>query len=165
MGSAITSAVISDKIGQVRRDPFAMLPFIGYHVGDYLRHWLNIGKKTDPDKLPLLFSVNWFRQDDEDKFIWPGFGDNSRVLKWIAERCEGSADARETAIGYMPEAKDLDLSGLDIAKERLEEILTVDKDEWLAEASSIRENFAAYGQKMPAELWRELEALEERLQS
>ncbi|HHU06915.1 MAG TPA: phosphoenolpyruvate carboxykinase (GTP) [Clostridiaceae bacterium] len=165
MGSAITSAVISDKIGQIRRDPFAMLPFIGYHIGDYLHHWLNVGKRTDPDKLPLLFSVNWFRKNNDGKFIWPGFGENSRVLKWIVGRCEGTADAEKTAIGYVPQAEDLDLAGLSIAADSMAELLKVDKEEWQTEAASIRENFVSYGPKLPVELLHELESLEERLQS
>lgn len=163
MGSAITSAVISDKIGQVRRDPFAMLPFLGYHIGDYFKHWLKLEERTDPDKLPLLFSVNWFRKDDQGRFIWPGFGDNIHVLKWIVERCEGKGKANKLAIGYTPLAEDFDLTELDIDQEELKNILSIDQSEWQEEIASIRESFASYGSRMPAELWTELEALEERL--
>ncbi len=163
MGSAITSAVISDKIGQVRRDPFAMLPFLGYHIGDYFKHWLKLEERTDPDKLPLLFSVNWFRKDDQGRFVWPGFGDNIHVLKWIVERCEGKGKANKLAIGYTPLAEDFDLTELDLDQEELENILSIDQSEWQEEIASIRESFASYGSRMPAELWTELEALEERL--
>jgi phosphoenolpyruvate carboxykinase (GTP) len=130
MGSEITAAVISDKIGQVRRDPFAMLPFIGYHVADYLSHWLEIGRKGDPDKLPKIFAVNWFRRGEDGHFLWPGFGENSRVLKWVVERCDGTVGANETAIGYMPRVEDLYLDGLDIPQEDLEALTTVNRDEW-----------------------------------
>lgn len=166
MGSEITAAVISDKIGQVRRDPFAMLPFIGYNVGDYLNHWLDIGEKGDTDKLPKLFYVNWFRKDENGKFIWPGFGDNSRVLKWIVERCADKVDARETAIGYLPGIKDLDLEDLDISDEEMEEILSVDIDGWKAELESVLayyKDYDARGANLPKELYEQLEALLERL--
>ncbi len=166
MGSEITAAVISDKIGQVRRDPFAMLPFIGYNVGEYLRHWIEIGEKGDSDKLPKLFYVNWFRKDDEGHFIWPGFGENSRVLKWIVERCAGKTHAKETAIGYMPEVDDLYLEGLDIERSVLEDILSVDVEGWKKEVESIRAHYETYDEKganMPKELYAQLDALEERL--
>ncbi len=165
MGSAITAAVISDQVGQVRRDPFAMLPFCGYHIGDYLRHWLQVAAQTTADKLPHLFSVNWFRQDEDGKFIWPGFGENSRVLKWIVERCRGLSGARKTAVGYVPGPEDLDLTGLNVTADQLTDLLTIDRDKWLAEVASIRKNFESYGPKLPAELWQELEALEQRLQA
>lgn len=166
MGSEITAAVISDKIGQVRRDPFAMLPFIGYNVGEYLKHWIEIGEKGEADKLPKLFYVNWFRKDDEGHFVWPGFGDNSRILKWIVERCAGDANAKETAIGYMPEVEDLYLEGLDIDRAIMEDILSVDVEGWKAEVESIRAHYEAYDEKganMPKELYEQLDALEERL--
>ena len=117
MGSEITAAAISDKIGQVRRDPFAMLPFSGYHISDYLQHWLNIGKMTDADKLPKLFYVNWFQKDENGRFIWPGFGENSRVLKWVVERVSGQGKAVKTPIGYMPTMDALDVEAIDISKE------------------------------------------------
>ena len=164
MGSEITAAVISDKVGQVRRDPFAMLPFIGYHVGDYLQHWLDIGKATDADKLPKIFYVNWFRKSEDGKWLWPGYGDNSRVLKWIVERCSGSGKAVETPIGYLPTVDAIDRTGLDsVTDADMEELLTVNKEEWKAEAKSIRAHFESYGPKMPKELFAELDALEARL--
>jgi len=165
MGSEITAAAISNKIGQVRRDPFAMLPFLGYHVCDYFQHWINLGKKADPSKLPKIFYVNWFRKDENGKFIWPGYGDNSRVLKWIFERVSGKANAVKTPIGYMPTVDDLDLSGLDISRERMEEILSVNKEQWLAEVESIKEHYASYGDRLPEELKKQLAALEERLKN
>ncbi len=164
MGSEITAAVISDKVGQVRRDPFAMLPFIGYHVGDYLQHWLDIGKATDADKLPKIFYVNWFRKSEDGKWLWPGYGENSRVLKWIVERCSGEGKAVETPIGYLPTVDAIDRTGLDsVTDADMEELLTVNKDEWKAEAKSIRAHFESYGPKMPKELFAELDALEARL--
>ncbi len=165
MGSEITAAAISNKIGQVRRDPFAMLPFLGYHVCDYFQHWINMGKKTDPDKLPKIFYVNWFRKDENGKFIWPGYGDNSRVLKWIFERVSGKGNAVKTAIGYMPSVDDLDLSGLDVSRDRMEEILSVNKEQWLAEVESIKEHYASFGDRLPEELKKQLAALEERLKN
>lgn len=164
MGSEITAAAISDKIGQVRRDPFAMLPFIGYHVCDYLQHWLEIGKMTDSGKLPKIFYVNWFRKDENGRWLWPGFGENSRVLKWIVERTMGKGEAVKTAIGYMPDIDAVDLAGLDISREDMEELLTVRKDEWLAEVASIKEHYAKYGDRLPEELTGQLSALEERLE-
>ncbi len=163
MGSEITAAVISDKIGQVRRDPFAMLPFIGYHVGDYLSHWLEIGRKGDPDKLPKIFAVNWFRRGEDGHFLWPGFGENSRVLKWVVERCDGTVGANETAIGYMPRVEDLYLDGLDIPQEDLEALTTVNRDEWQLELEAIRNHFEGYGPKMPKELFEQLDAVEKKL--
>ena len=163
MGSEITAATISANIGKVRRDPFAMLPFIGYHVGDYLQHWLDMGKKTTPDKLPKIFYVNWFRKDKDGNFLWPGFGDNSRVLKWIVERVSGEGKAVETPIGYMPTVDAIDTTGLDISEETMKELLKVDRNEWLKEVESIREHYASYGPKMPKELYAQLDALEKRL--
>jgi phosphoenolpyruvate carboxykinase (GTP) len=163
MGSEITAATISKDIGKVRRDPFAMLPFIGYHVGDYLKHWLEMGTKTTPDKLPKIFYVNWFRKDDDGSFLWPGFGENSRVLKWIVERVSGEGKAVETPIGYMPAVDAIDTTGLDISGETMKELLKVNRDEWLREVESIREHYASYGEKMPKELYDQLDALEKRL--
>lgn len=163
MGSEITAAAISDKIGQVRRDPFAMLPFIGYHVCDYLNHWLEIGTKTDADKLPKIFYVNWFRKDENGKFLWPGFGDNSRVLKWIFERVSGDGNAVKTPIGYMPTESAIDISGLDMTEAEMEELVKVKKDEWLMEVESIKAHYATYGERLPKELSNQLEALEKRL--
>lgn len=163
MGSEITAAVISDKIGQVRRDPFAMLPFIGYHVGDYLNHWLEIGKKSDPDKLPKIFAVNWFRRGEDGHFLWPGFGENSRVLKWVAERCDGTVGANETAIGSLPCKEDLDLDGLDLPAGDLEALTTIDCEEWTAELAAIDRHFETYGPKMPKELFEQLARIQANL--
>ncbi|MBN1774961.1 MAG: phosphoenolpyruvate carboxykinase (GTP), partial [Clostridiales bacterium] len=165
MGSEITAAVISDKIGQVRRDPFAMLPFIGYHVGDYLQHWLDIGERTEADKLPKIFYVNWFRKDDSGKWLWPGFGENSRVLKWVVERVCGTGKAMKTPIGMMPTEDAIDVDGLDVSKEDMHELLLVKKDEWLNEVESIREHYKSYGEKLPKELLHQLDALEARLKA
>jgi phosphoenolpyruvate carboxykinase (GTP) len=163
MGSEITAATISSKIGQVRRDPFAMLPFIGYHVCDYLQHWLDIEQMApDKTKLPKIFYVNWFRKNDQGKFIWPGYGENSRVLKWIVERVSGEGKAVKTPIGYMPTIDALDTQGLDISKEDMKELLDVNIDEWLDEVESIKEHYANYG-RMPKELVNQLAALEKRL--
>jgi len=163
MGSEITAAAISNKIGQVRRDPFAMLPFIGYNVNDYLQHWLNMGTKTDPSKLPKIFYVNWFRKDSNGKWLWPGYGENSRVLKWIVERVNGKGKAVKTPIGYMPTVDAIDTTGLDVSKEDMEELLSVNKEQWLQEVESIKEHYKSYGEKLPKELWAQLEALEQRL--
>lgn len=163
MGSEITAATISNKIGQVRRDPFAMLPFIGYHVGDYLQHWLDTGTKTDADKLPKIYYVNWFRKDDDGRWLWPGFGENSRVLKWIFERVTGEGKAVQTPIGNMPTADAIDVEGLDVSKEDMEELLEVNKEDWLKEVESIKEHYKSYEPKLPQELKNQLAALEKRL--
>jgi phosphoenolpyruvate carboxykinase (GTP) len=163
MGSEITAATISSNIGQVRRDPFAMLPFIGYHVGDYLQHWLDIGEMTEPDKLPRIFYVNWFRKDEDGRWLWPGFGENSRVLKWIFERVSGEGKAAKTPIGYMPTIDAINTEGLDVSKADMEELLSVKKDEWLKEVESIKEHYANYEPKLPQELKNQLSALEKRL--
>ena len=163
MGSEITAAAITNKVGQVRRDPFAMLPFCGYHICDYLQHWFEIGEKSTPDKLPKIFYVNWFRKDANGKFIWPGFGENSRVLKWIVERLEGKADAIRTEIGFMPTIDGIDTNGLDVSEEDMAELLKVNADEWLDEVASIKEHYKTYGEKLPVELAEQLEALEARL--
>jgi len=163
VGSEITAASISNNIGQVRRDPFAMLPFIGYHVGDYLKHWLDMGKKTSPEKLPRIFYVNWFRKDDQGHFLWPGFGENSRVLKWIFERCEGNVQAKKTPIGYMPYLKDLDTDGLVLEKGALKTLTDVHSDVWTQEAKDIRQYYEKLGPKIPHELYEELDGLSSRL--
>ena len=163
MGSEVTAAIISDKLGQVRRDPFAMLPFIGYHVGDYIQHWLDMGKMTDESKLPKIYSVNWFRKDSDGQFIWPGYGENIRVLEWIFDRTDGKAGATATAIGNIPDIKDLNTAGLNVSNEDVELLLDVNHDAWVDEAKSIEAHFASYGEKMPQALFDELNALEERL--
>ena len=156
-----TTAAAAGAVGVVRRDPMAMRPFVGYDMGDYWAHWLNMGKTiANP---PKIFHVNWFRTDDEGHFIWPGFGDNMRVLMWILARCDGKVDAKETAIGYVPNADDINIEGLDISKETLEGLLSVDKELWLEDCKGIREFYAQVGQRVPAELYAELEALEARL--
>lgn len=163
MGSEITAATISENIGKVRRDPFAMLPFMGYHVGDYFKHWLDIGTKTSADKLPKIFYVNWFRKDSNGRWLWPGFGENSRVLKWIVERVSGNGKANKTPIGYLPAADAIDTEGLDVSEGDMAELLKVNNNEWLKEAASIREHYANYGRKLPEELYKQLNALEKRL--
>lgn len=165
IGSAMaseTTAAAAGAVGVVRRDPMAMLPFCGYHMGDYFRHWLDMGKKLG-DKAPKIFNVNWFRTDDEGNFIWPGFGDNMRVLNWIIDRCEGKATASETAIGYVPQPEDIDLTDLDMDLDTLKEILTVDRDVWVQEAAEIEEHYKKFGDHLPAELKNQLEILKKNL--
>ncbi|HYH04661.1 MAG TPA: phosphoenolpyruvate carboxykinase (GTP) [Bacillota bacterium] len=164
VGSEITAAAISANIGQVRRDPFAMLPFCGYNMGDYFQHWLSMENKTTTDKLPKIFYVNWFRKTADGKWLWPGYGENSRILKWIFEQVSGEGKAQKTAIGYMPTVDAIDRSGLDVSEADMVELLKVDKDEWLKEVASIREHYAKFGDHLPQELSAQLEALEKRLQ-
>jgi phosphoenolpyruvate carboxykinase (GTP) len=166
MGATLSSeqtAAAEGKVGTVRRDPMAMIPFIGYHVGDYVNHWINVGKNADATKLPKIFYVNWFRRGDDGRFLWPGFGENSRVLEWIIERIEGRAEAVPTAIGSVPTAKDLDLDGLDVATADVDEALRVDLDEWRKEIPLIQEWFEFIGDKLPSSVRDEFEALKERL--
>jgi len=163
VGSEITAATISDNIGQVRRDPFAMLPFCGYNMGDYFQHWIDIAKKTDAEKLPKIFYVNWFRKGSDGKWLWPGYGENSRVLKWIFGRVTGEAKAEETPIGFMPTVECIDCEGLNVSTEDMTELLKVDKVEWLNEVSSIRTHYSKFGKHMPQELIQQLDAMEERL--
>ena len=158
-----TTAAATGAVGVVRRDPMAMLPFCGYHMGDYWAHWLEMGKVLG-DKAPKIFNVNWFRTDDDGNFIWPGFGDNMRVLDWILDRCEGVVDAVETPIGYEPKPEDINVEGLkDIDTETIRGLLTVDKDLWKEETKGIEEFYAKFGDKLPKELEGELKALEARL--
>ena len=156
-----TTAAASGAVGVVRRDPMAMRPFVGYNMGDYFAHWLEMGKKIE--KAPKIFHVNWFRTDDEGNFIWPGFGDNLRVLLWMLDRCDGKASAKETEIGYIPNPADIDVSGLDLSAETMEELLSVDKESWLADIGNIREFYALIGDTVPEELQNQLNALEARL--
>ena len=165
VGSAMaseTTAAAAGAVGVVRRDPMAMLPFCGYHMGDYFKHWLNMGEKLG-DKAPKIFNVNWFRTDDDGNFIWPGFGDNMRVLNWIIDRCEGNADATETAIGYVPKPEDIDLTDLDMDIETLKSILVVDKDVWTKEAAEIEEHYKKFGDRLPEELREQLKNLKANL--
>ena len=161
--SSETTAAAVGKTGVVRRDPMAMLPFIGYNAGDYFQHWVDLGKRADADKLPKIFYVNWFRRGDDKRFLWPGFGENSRVLKWAIERIEGKSAAVETPIGYVPTAADLDLDGLDASREDIEAALAFDADEWRAEIPLVEEWFAKIGDKVPTTLRDELAALKQRL--
>ena len=165
VGSAMaseTTAAAAGAVGVVRRDPMAMLPFCGYHMGDYFKHWLEMGEKLG-DKAPKIFNVNWLRTDDEGNFVWPGFGDNMRVLNWIIDRCEGNADATETAIGYVPKPEDIDLTDLDMDIETLKSILVVDKDVWTKEAEEIEEHYKKFGDRLPAELREQLGNLKANL--
>ncbi|MEV0771669.1 phosphoenolpyruvate carboxykinase (GTP) [Nocardia salmonicida] len=162
MGSEQTAAA-EGKVGTVRRDPMAMLPFLGYHVGDYLNHWIDLGKNADSNKLPKIFYVNWFRRGDDGRFLWPGFGENSRVLEWIVGRIEGRSGATATAVGNVPSAADLDLDGLDVVAADVDEALSVNADEWRKEIPSIEEWFEFVGDKLPSGVRDEFEALKERL--
>ena len=166
LGSIMSSektAAAAGTIGEVRFDPFAMLPFMGYNAGDYMQHWLDIGKSTDADKLPKLFWVNWFRKGDDGSFLWPGFGENSRVLKWVLERVSGEAEAIDTAIGRVPLPDGIDTTGLDMSPELLAELLKVDNEAWRGEIPLIEEHFAFIGEHLPAELRDELNNLQKRL--
>jgi phosphoenolpyruvate carboxykinase (GTP) len=162
--SSETTAATTGKIGQLRRDPMAMLPFCGYNMGDYFAHWLHIGSRSGT-RLPKIFYVNWFRQDDKGQFLWPGYGENSRVLKWVFERCAGKAHAVDTPIGRLPKAADLDASGLKLPAGSLEKLLSVDVQGWLAEVPLIREHFARFGAHLPNGLRDEVDKLEQRLKA
>ncbi|MGZ3594124.1 MAG: phosphoenolpyruvate carboxykinase (GTP) [Syntrophales bacterium] len=166
MGSIASSektAAAAGTVGDVRRDPFAMLPFCGYHMGDYFKHWLDIGKKTDVKNLPRIFYVNWFRKTSDGKWLWPGYGENSRVLKWICERIEGTGKAVETPIGYVPAPGAIDLSGLNVSEQDMAELLRVDVNAWLQEVESIKKHYSQFGDRLPQGLRDELKALEQRL--
>jgi phosphoenolpyruvate carboxykinase (GTP) len=163
--SSETTAAAAGKVGQLRRDPMAMLPFCGYHMGDYFAHWLKIGASSRPSKLPKIYYVNWFRQDERGKFLWPGYGENSRVLKWIFQRCDERVGARDTAIGRLPEPADLDMQGLDLPAANLAKLLNVDVEGWLAEVPLIKQHFAQFGSHLPEAMNRELEGLAKRLRS
>ncbi|MGW5385489.1 phosphoenolpyruvate carboxykinase (GTP) [Nocardia sp. NPDC003963] len=167
MGATLSSeqtAAAEGKVGTVRRDPMAMLPFLGYHVGDYLGHWIDLGKNADAAKLPKIFYVNWFRRGDDGRFLWPGFGENSRVLEWIVGRIEGSAEAENTAIGQVPTAAQMDLAGLDVDAADVDAALAVNVDEWRAELPLIEEWFEFVGDKLPSGVRDEFEALKQRVQ-
>ncbi len=159
-----TTAAAAGAIGKLRRDPFAMLPFCGYNMADYLAHWLEVGEATDADKLPKIFYVNWFRKGPDGKFLWPGFGENSRVLEWVFERCSGTARAVETPIGWLPAPGAIPSEGLDVSDADMAELLRVDPEEWRAEVPSISEHFDRLGDRMPDALRLQLAELEKRLQ-
>lgn len=168
LGATISSEMTAAAVGgagQLRHDPFAMLPFCGYHMGDYFQHWLNMGKKSDQSKLPKIYYVNWFRKDENGKFIWPGFGENIRVLKWIFERIDGKVDAKESPLGLVPSENGIDLTGLKISAEAMKELFYVDKAKAEAEVEDIREYFKKFGSKLPKELNEELEAYSKRLKN
>ena len=168
LGATIASeqtAAAEGTVGALRRDPFAMLPFCGYNMADYWGHWLKIGEMTDADKLPKVYQVNWFRKGEDGKFLWPGFGENSRVLAWIIERVEGRTEAEATAIGGTPKDGDLYLEGLDLTDDQVAELFAVDPDSWLAEADLTEEYFAKFGDKVPTKLREELDALRARLEA
>jgi phosphoenolpyruvate carboxykinase (GTP) len=162
MGSEKTAAAFGG-IGELRHDPFAMLPFCGYHMGDYFSHWLSMTDRSDESKLPRVYGVNWFRKDADGKFLWPGYGENSRVLAWIVGRLEGTAGGTDTPIGVVPAVADLELDGLDESTERVAAALAVDTDEWRQECASARSHFESFGDHLPAALTEELDALESRL--
>ena len=158
-----TTAAATGAVGKLRRDPFAMLPFCGYNMGDYFAYWLAIGREHDRSKLPRIFYVNWFRKGSDGHFLWPGFGENSRILEWVFRRCQGRAEAVDTPIGRLPAPGSLDLDGVAVSAEALDELLRVDPAEWREELPSIREHLATFGTQLPDELRRQLEALEARL--
>jgi phosphoenolpyruvate carboxykinase (GTP) len=169
--SSETTAAASGKVGKLRFDPFAMLPFCGYNMADYFEHWLEIGRRAGTageaggrtDKLPRLFYVNWFRKNEDGEFLWPGYGENSRVLEWIFRRCAGDADAHESVLGLVPAPGDLYTGGLDIPKEDLEAVLCVDDDEVREQLSQVEEHLAIFGDRLPDEICAQLQALKDRL--
>lgn len=166
MGSTVASegtAAAENKVGELRRDPFAMLPFCGYNMGDYFAHWLKMGQGRDASKLPRIFFVNWFRKDQDGRFVWPGFGDNARVLKWISERIDGEAEAVDTAVGRVPSISALDLSGLDLTPAQLSILLDVDAGVWAEEAALIPDFYRQFGERLPSALWSQHAALVARL--
>jgi phosphoenolpyruvate carboxykinase (GTP) len=161
--SSETTAAAAGKVGQLRFDPFAMLPFCGYNMADYFEHWLEIGRRARPGKLPRIFHVNWFRKDEDGRFLWPGYGENSRVLEWIFRRCAGDADAHETALGLVPARGDLYTGGLDVDASDLEAVLTVDDDELREQLPQLEEHLALFGDRLPDEIRAQFEALKRRL--
>jgi phosphoenolpyruvate carboxykinase (GTP) len=161
--SSETTAAATGAVGVVRRDPMAMLPFVGYHAADYIAHWIGTGKRADAAQLPRIFQVNWFRRDADGGFLWPGFGENGRVLKWVVERLEGTAAAVETPIGRVPAPDSLDVSGLDMPAEQVQQALAVSADEWHRELPQITQWFEKFGDKLPSTMWDELEILKSRL--
>ena len=161
--SSETTAAAAGAVGNLRRDPFAMLPFCGYNMADYFGHWFDVGQGTSPDKLPKIFYVNWFKRGDDGRWLWPGYGENSRVLEWVFERCAGRGDAVETAIGYLPTASGINTEGIGVSNEDLSELLRVDLTEWRNELPAIKEHFAMFGDRLPKQLATQLDYLEQRL--
>ncbi|WP_421737836.1 phosphoenolpyruvate carboxykinase (GTP) [Caulobacter sp.] len=157
------TAAAENSIGELRRDPFAMLPFCGYNMGDYFNHWLKVGASADPAKLPRIYFVNWFRKDEHGRFVWPGYGENSRVLKWIVDRLEGEAEAVDSPIGRLPLRDGLDLEGLNLTQAQLDLLLTVDPVIWRAEAALIPDAYSKFGDRLPPQLWAQLDTLNQRL--
>jgi phosphoenolpyruvate carboxykinase (GTP) len=162
MASETTTAAVG-AVGNLRRDPFAMLPFCGYNMADYWSHWLSFAERADPEKLPKIFYVNWFRKGDNGKFLWPGFGENSRVLEWVVDRCAGRVEAVPTPIGWLPAPGAIDLDGLEVSNDDMTELLAVDRDGWRAEVPPVAEYYATFGERLPAELTRQLDELNSRL--
>lgn len=162
MASETTSAAVH-QVGVLHRDPMAMLPFCGYNMADYFRHWLEMGKRM-PNP-PKIFFVNWFRKDENGNFLWPGFGENMRVLKWVIDRVKGKVSARETPIGFVPYPEDIDLEGLEVSKEQVEKHFAVNPEEWQTELEDIKRFFEQFGNRLPNELWQEFYALAKRLRS
>ena len=158
-----TTAAATGAVGNLRRDPFAMLPFCGYNMADYFGHWLSFADRLPAESLPRIFYVNWFRKDADGKFLWPGYGENSRVLEWVFERVAGRGEAVETPIGYLPTLEALNLEGLDVSPAQMAELLKVDETEWRAEVPLIRQHFAQFGDRLPAALAAQLDDLERRL--
>ena len=161
--SSEKTAAAAGTVGELRHDPFAMLPFCGYHMADYFSHWLTLGGRADESKLPRIFCVNWFRKDDNGKFLWPGFGENSRVLEWVFRRCEGESEAVDTAIGRVPAAGAINTEGLDVAAGAMEELLSVDDDLVREELPAQHQHLARFGDRLPEELHDQLKQLEQRL--
>ena len=158
-----TTAAATGAVGRLRRDPFAMLPFCGYHMADYFAHWLELGSATTADRLPRIFYVNWFRRDDDGQFLWPGYGENSRVLAWIFERCAGRTGAVASAIGWHPTQEAIDLDGIDLDDAQKQALFRVDVAEWQDEVLAIREHYATFGDRLPAALGAQLDSLASRL--
>jgi phosphoenolpyruvate carboxykinase (GTP) len=163
--SSETTAAAAGEVGKLRHDPFAMLPFCGYHMADYFGHWLGLGERPDASKLPKVFYVNWFRKDEDGRFLWPGFGENSRVLAWIFRRCEGTGEAVETPIGLVPAPGAIDTGGLDVSAEDMAKLLEVDVGDWRKELPAIHQHFARFGDRLPAALREQLADLERRLEN
>jgi phosphoenolpyruvate carboxykinase (GTP) len=163
--SSETTAAAAGDVGKLRHDPMAMLPFCGYHMADYFGHWLRIGREADAENLPRIFYVNWFRKDEKGSFLWPGFGENSRVLAWVFRRCDGDAEADETPIGRVPAAGSIELDGLDVSAQDMAQLLEVDREEWRKELPAIHQHFARFGDTLPGELRDQLADLERRLEA